>query len=236
MKVLSVDLAYRDYRDVGIAILESTPTSIEVSFRLLQGSGRPTPSAVAEKILRLAEDINAPVILMDGPQGWKSPDTPFPHSRICERVLNTPAKTGLPGQVKPANYGPFVSFSIEVFDALHDMGWPRYSGDLTRAPQTTVESFPLSAWRSLRVPALPSKQKAGNEDLSSRLDLLKRIFPLVLHAEPNHDELQALVSGLAGIPLLAGDMTRLQIEGIAPFLLDGTMREGYIVNPKVPRG
>jgi hypothetical protein len=33
-------------------------------------------------------------LLLDGPQGWKSPQTGIPDMRICEPVLNTPGKVG----------------------------------------------------------------------------------------------------------------------------------------------
>ena len=231
MRTLSVDLAYRDYRDIGVALLEPHVHEVKVQFMQLRGVGLPKSDATAQKIAALAHDLEADVLFIDGPQGWKAPDSPYLHSRVCERILNTPAKTGLPGQVKPTNYAPFVAFSIEVFDALHALGWPRYGGVQSAAHHTAVESFPLSAWRSLGLKILPAKAKATEQDIHDRLASLTAMFNLTVSQEPNHDELQALVSGLAGIALLRGDAAAFRIEGVAPFNLEGTVREGLIVNP-----
>lgn len=234
MPIISVDLASRDYRDIGVVLLDAGPANVAVEFRALQGRGLPNPQALAEKVLEIAEQIGSPVILIDGPQAWKDPNSLLFHSRICERSLNTPAKTGLPGQVKPSAYAAFVAFSIEVFDRLDERGWPRFDGNLIGLRKATVETFPLSAWRTLGIPPLPAKKKARAEDLVTRLASLQKIFNLILPRNPNHDELQALVSGLAGLSMIQGNHSDIQVDGVAPFLLEGTVREGYIVNPKIP--
>ena len=51
---------------------------------------------------------------------------------------------------------------------------------------------------------------------------------------PNHDELQAVVSGLAGVYLERGDWSRCEVVGEPPFELDGSWREGVIVNALRP--
>jgi hypothetical protein len=94
------------------------------------------------------------------------------HSRICERVLNTPGKTGLPGNVKPANYFPFIEFSVQVFDAFQARGWQRFDPASWGPGQPTViESFPLAAWRSLGLPCLPAKKKTRDTDIHRPLSL-----------------------------------------------------------------
>jgi hypothetical protein len=62
---------------------------------------------------------------IDGPQSWKAEENGLVHSRICDRLLNAPAKVGLPGQGKPRTYVPFIAFSIAVFGALVELGWQR---------------------------------------------------------------------------------------------------------------
>lgn len=156
---------------------------------------------------------------------------------MCERRLNTPAKTGLPGSVKPANYAPFVTFSIRIYDCLAELGWTRFSGknqDLNGSRRLLVESFPLSAWRALNIPSLPAKRRAQQSDLADRLRALMDIFDLQVNEVPNHDELQALVAGLAGVYLERWDWSSCQIVGGPPFELDGTWREGFIVNALRP--
>jgi hypothetical protein len=145
--------------------------------------------------------------------------------------LNTPAKTGLPGSVKPENYRPFVDFSIAVFDALAGLNWHRLSvahGPL--AGFTTVESFPLSAWRVLGLKGLSAKSKAKLVDIDGCRQELARLLPLRFSEIPSHDELQATVAGLAGLALEVGDWENCAIAGVAPSFVDGFWREGFIVN------
>jgi hypothetical protein len=145
--------------------------------------------------------------------------------------LNTPAKTGLPGSVKPANYRPFVEFSIAVFDALASLTWRRLSA--SHAPFagfTTVESFPLSAWRVLGLKGLSAKNKATLVHIDGCRQELARLMPLRFSGIPSHDELQATVAGLAGLALEAGDWENCAIAGVAPSFVDGFWREGFIVN------
>jgi hypothetical protein len=152
--VVSVDLAYKNYRDIGIAVLASNKGSTVCEFVRHSMQGAPEPMALARYLSDLCAERQSDLLLLDGPQGWKRPDNGLLHSRVCERKLNTPAKTGLPGSVKPANYGPFVSFSIRVYDSLSALGWSRFSGEnreLNGSQRLLVESFPLSAWRAIGI-------------------------------------------------------------------------------------
>ena len=105
--VVSVDLAYKNYNDLGIALLGRELGNIQINFvkaRKLGLTGDPDAKTLAKALLNLCHLNNAQVILIDGPQAWKDPANGFEHSRVCEKILNTPAKTGLPGLVKPKNY------------------------------------------------------------------------------------------------------------------------------------
>lgn len=238
MPVLSVDLAYIDYRDVGLAVLDEVGETTTCHFVPVALRGRPSPEVLAHYLDRLASDVGAAHLIVDGPQGWKDPNNGLPHSRRCERELNTPAKTGLPGSVKPANYGPFVAFSIAMYECLSNAGWQLFSGSapVSSTNRTLIESFPLSAWRSLGVRALPSKQKARPSDLVDGLSALRTLFTLELVSDPNHDELQALVAGLAAVALERGRVEQASASGVAPFRLADSWREGFIVNPRRPAG
>ena len=57
--------------------------------------------------------------------GLEVEDNGFEHARVSERQLNTAAKTGLPGMVKPITYRPFAEFCLDVYDALCRRGWRR---------------------------------------------------------------------------------------------------------------
>lgn len=231
MAIVSIDLAYRNYKDIGVAIMRSDPDCIDVQLQKVPLTGDPKPGLLADYCAELASRNGASHILVDGPQGWKDPDNGLIHSRICERALNTPAKTGLPGDVKPANYLAFVAFSIAFFDELAGLGWPRLTSMAKGATSTAIETFPLSAWRALSLTPLPAKAKCAETVLQHRTSSLRALFPLRISVLPTHDELQALVSGLGGLAFEAQKSSEYSVAGVAPFALDGTQREGFILNP-----
>jgi len=239
MAVISVDLAYVRYSDIGIAALQYQDDKINVRFIRPQSptGDPPEPKSLSHYLTDLCEQNSAGVLLIDGPQAWKDPNNGLEHSRVCERVLNTPAKTGLPGNVKPRNYQPFVSFSIQLFDCLQEIGWTRLDQKSIAEPSSrrfALESFPMAAWKSLTILPLPAKKKAHDHDLRDRLYVLKKLYPLVLDRDPNHDEIQALVAGLAGIAFEANRSDYYDLFGTEPRWISGTCREGFILLPRHP--
>ena len=62
------------------------------------------------------------ILMLDGPQAWKSEDNGYPFCRASESELNTSAKTGLPGTVLPGTYERFVGFCLALYDALERLG------------------------------------------------------------------------------------------------------------------
>src|SRR5882672_6061065 len=205
MPTLSVDLAL-DYRDIGVVTLARLDSRIKASAVRLTTRGlhgRPSAGGLADALVSLANEISAAWIFIDGPQGWKAPDNGCEHSRCCEQALGTQGKTGLPGVTKPENYVAFITFAIELFDALDIRGWPRL---LTAAipplrRRCAIESFPTSAWRSLGLVPLPGNAATAPEMVLARLQSLRAVFPLDVSNDLSHDELQALVAGLAGVAL-----------------------------------
>lgn len=234
-RIVSADLAYRTYRDTGIAVLDASDDVVECVFvdAAVAGlSGDPSPDVLAEFLAQLCSELGATLLTLDGPQAWKDPNNGLEHSRLCERALGTPAKTGVPGVVKPGNYLPFVAFAIAVFDALQERGWPRYAGEIIRnGHKAAVETFPMSAWKSLGFTILPAKAKCRPAELAVRHDALCDHLPLRVASTPNHDELQALISGLGGVGLCGSPRLRAERVGVAPYQLEGVWREGFIVNP-----
>jgi hypothetical protein len=235
MPTLSVDLAFKDYRDIGVVTLAKLQGRIKASAVPLTTRslhGPPSAGGLADALVLLANEISAAWIFIDGPQGWKAPDNGLEHSRSCEQSLGTQGKTGLPGVTKPANVG-FIAFAVELFDALDIRGWPRL---LTAAipplrHRCAIESFPTSAWRSLGLVPLPGKAATAPEMVFGRLQSLRALFPLDVSNDLSHDELQALVAGLAGQALDDGNGPGVSIAGVPPRRLEGTWREGFIVNP-----
>jgi hypothetical protein len=231
--VVSVDLAYKSYTDVGAVVLRNHSDHVCGELLPIPLAGPPSPVNLARFLNQYCADVHARVLMLDGPQAWRAVDSASMHSRACERELNTPAKTGLPGFVKPANYRKFVAFSVEMFDALCSVGWTRLThvgAALQPNSRVAIESFPLSAWHSLGIAPLPSKQKTRSSDFEPRLLALEGLLPLHLSGRPTHDQLQAVVSGLAGLAVERNAWTACAVAGLPPFVCDGYWREGFIVN------
>ena len=235
MSLLSVDLAHTRHADIGVVAVAhdgAVPRAERIAVAL---DGRPEVERLADHLAALAGARGARLLLVDGPQAWKADDARQPHARECERLLAAPAKTGLPGRVKPAPYTAFVEFSIRLFDALDARGWPRLAG-ATLAPggRAAVESFPFATWRALALPPLPAKRRATRDDVRERARLLAARHALALAGEPTHDELQALVVAVGGLALLAGGAggaSGARLVGRPPFVHDGHWREGFILLP-----
>jgi hypothetical protein len=67
---------------------------------LQSGGSRPKRQTgnLASALYDFCRRENVSILLLDGPQGWKSPQAGIPDMRICERVLNTPGKVGEIGE------------------------------------------------------------------------------------------------------------------------------------------
>jgi hypothetical protein len=231
--IISVDLAYKTYSDVGAVVLREHRDHVCGELLPIPLAGQPSPADLARFLNQYCADAGVRVLLLDGPQGWKAVDSALADSRCCERELNTPAKTGLPGSVKPAAYLEFVSFSIQVFDEMCNLGWVRLScvgAALHPKSRVVIESFPLSAWRSLRIAPLPAKRKTKAKDLEASLQALGGILTLHLSGTPTHDQLQAVVAGLAGLAVEKNNWNACVAAGVPPFADHGCWREGFILN------
>jgi len=239
--ILSIDLACADWQAIGVAMV--TPTGaelIEVPHR-----GRPTAEAVLAWIRTLVEAHPVTGICIDGPLGWRAPDGRAPHCREAEREVRAPGKTGLPPDgVKPASYLGFTRFSIALFESLTmDDGWllpgqpitgSRAPGVSPLAPRVRFvsECFPTAIWRGLGVAPLKAKARASPADVAAACARLEALTGLSLLGErsavPSHDQLQAVVGGVAGVRWALGDPSA-RLAGVPPVRLDGSWREGYIL-------
>jgi len=249
MAVLSVDLAYRRWSDLGVVVLDralpgdstTSAANTTITCEILPLTGD-TPGPVDAQLLagrlnHLCATRDIRVILLDGPQAWKSKTNGLEHSRVSERQLNTAAKTGLPGIVKPITYRAFAEWSLDVFDALTRRGWRRLATmDQPGNPpeRILVESYPHAAWKSLGLKPLPSKRRARVSDLAEAYGALRSLFPISTNRPPNHDQLQAIVGGLPGLALEERNTAAARIVGKPPRREDGHWREGFIVLPVAP--
>jgi hypothetical protein len=263
MAVLSVDLAFRRWSDLGIVVLSHKRLDQNRPARSLNvpkfATGLATASnKIACEIISWRESTLDPnpvdaeilagrlnhlcgvrdirVLLLDGPQAWKSRFNGLEHSRVSERQLNTAAKTGLPGMVKPVTYRPFAEFCLDVYEALCRRGWKRLeTRNQPGSPQerVLVECYPYGAWKSLGIKPLPSKRRARISDLAEAYGALQATIPFSVNRLPNHDQLQAIVGGLPGLAL-EEDYGAARIVGNPPCREEGHWREGFIVLPVAP--
>lgn len=237
--VLSVDLASRRYKDFGIAFLPGDSRAPEFPKPGVLGlEGTPDPEACAAALTEFCRETNTRVLLLDGPQGWRMPGSSIENMRLCERVLNTPAKTGIPGHTKPGTYLAYTQFSVDLFHHLRlDHGWSLLNRNWHRRRRTrwAIETFPSSAWQLLGLPRLPGKSRAKRADLDRWSRLLSQVSGYEFPAKLSHDQLQAAVVLPLGRAVLEGDIERVFLAGVEPFLSeDGEVLEGLIACPRWP--
>lgn len=239
--ILSVDLAYKSYEDFGFCLLAESKgkvSNIEFPSCMTIGlSGAPRAEVFVHNVLDFCLRKTISIIMLDGPQGWKDPENGLPHSRICERILNTQAKTGTKGTVKPANFTAFVSFAIDIFRIFHNSGQTslvmKSEIELTDGKILLVETYPYSAWQALEMRPLPGKKKCATEQVLLNSEALREQFSLPRVKCPSHDELSALVAGLAGVAIVSSNRAGYIASGIPPKLAPGGfLMEGFIINPK----
>jgi hypothetical protein len=94
-----------------------------------------------------------------------------------------------------------------------------------------LETYPSGAWRSLGLVPLRAKSKVKSDDVPQGCDMLQRLMKVYIPGTPTHDELQALVAGLAGVAVANGNPSGYEAVGAPLHEVGGVMREGYIVNP-----
>jgi len=256
MAVLSVDLAFRRWSDLGIVVLShasplpNPSVTCEIisleppGFNAVHDRAPIDPEILAGRLNHLCAVRNIRILMLDGPQAWKSAASSLKHARVSERHLNTSAKTGLPGMVKPATYRSFTEFCMDVYDALCRRGWRRLrtrpqpdAPELQAAPleRVLVESYPHAAWKSLELKPLPAKRRARVSDLAEAYAALRAVVPFTTNRPPNHDQLQAIVGGLPGLALEEHNPAAMRIVGNPPHREQGHWREGFIVLPLPPR-
>jgi hypothetical protein len=242
-QVLSIDLACNRSKDFGVCLIEEKQGRagkvrfVDPDLELgLPKCPKLEPARCAEAIWSFCEKQTINVLLLDGPQGWKDPSSKLPFSRQCEKLWKAPGKMGLCGQAKPRSFATFGRFSIDLFARLTQRGAQLVAEPCVAVPSgqiLVVESFPTSAWRELRILPLPAKRrKVGDEERKIRLQILESLFGFRAPRLPNHDELQALVAGLAGIAILAGDPSGYLALGEPARQVDNVNVEGFIVNPR----
>jgi hypothetical protein len=232
--VLSIDLALTSYTDIGAALLSSTPRgALEARIVRVPMTGRPDVDSLVAWIQRTSEQLDVGCVAIDGPLGWRGPDTDSVHSRLSERAVRAPGKTGLPPDgVKPRTYLAFSRLSIVLFERLTSAGW-RLPADSVSAPgsRMVTETFPTAAWRALGLAPLPGKSRSQVQDVREGLQRLVTGCDIQCTGVETHDDLQAVVGGIAPAWWMAGRRDHVAFAGAPPFRLDESWREGFIILP-----
>jgi hypothetical protein len=235
----SIDLATRSYTDIGFAFLARGSDTPEFPKASRLGLiGKPLAQKMAFALDHFCRQNGVRVMLIDGPQGWKSPKTGAPYMRICERVLNTPARTGVIGEVRPLTSLRFIAFSINLFHILRlTYGWNLMTSNWHQYPGRywVVESFPSAAWQLLGLDRLPARSKLTPRKLNQWRKNLGSVTGMKMPTKLTHDELQAAVVLPAGRAIAERDPSRVLLSGMNPVITrDGDVLEGWIVSPCVP--
>ena len=231
---LSIDLALTSYASIGAACVRASASgALHAHVVRVPLPGRPDVGTLAGWIHETAERLGAGCIAIDGPLGWRGPDTESAHCRLSERAVRAPGKTGLPPDgVKPRTYQAFTQLSIALFEQLTRAGWKLPSGPQSIvASRMIAETFPTAAWRSLGLVPLPGKSRSRPADITSGVSRLMGACEIHIEGLETHDDLQAVVGGIAPAWWMAGLTDRVAFAGVAPFRLDGSWREGFIVLP-----
>jgi hypothetical protein len=234
-RILSVDLAYKRHADIGVAVLEATDTGITATLIDPLLPDPPDPHTLADWLHHTAQEHDARGICIDGPLGWKAAGTDAPHCRMSEKIVRAPGKTGLPPDgVKPRTYLAFTVFSIALFERLttvHGYLLPGAAPPPASASRFVTETFPTAAWRALGLLPLPGKGRTTPHDLEAAVHRLVAHTAVRIAPSPTHDQLQAVVGGLASLAWAQGAHASVHLAGVPPVRLDGRWHEGYIMIP-----
>jgi hypothetical protein len=233
---LSVDVASKRYGDFGFAFLETGSNAP----RLLKAADLgvedpPRADTLASALAEFSRSESIDKLLLDGPQGWRHPSSPIEHMRLCERVINTPGKTGTPGNVKPGTYLNYVAFSVALFHHLRrDHGWSLLTRSWATKPDARwlIEVYPSVAWSLLGLERLPGKARA-----KGKLGLFRKALAGVtgykVPSSATHDELQAIVVLPLAEDLELRNEEGILLAGIDPIIEGDTVYEGLIASPRL---
>lgn len=236
---LSIDLAVSSYHAIGAACVRAHPDgSLTAEVIRVPLSGRPDVEPLARWILEVAGRHHIGCIAIDGPLGWRGPESESVHARLSERAVRAPGKTGLPPDgVKPRTYLGFTSFSIALFERLTAAGWllPATAAAPTSVRMVT-ETFPTASWRALGLTPLAAKAKCRASDVQQAMNRLTTACAIRMDGVQTHDDLQAIVGGIAPAWWMAGLADRVAFAGAPPFRAEGSWREGFIILPASRQG
>jgi hypothetical protein len=246
MAVLSVDLAYRSWCDLGVVLLEQKPSSgptpqpfPQIACEIIHWPETYAPPVVelALRLNQLCLERGAGVLMLDGPQAWQSDDAGKAASGMRQRESNPTGKTGPNGTAGPGTYERFAGYCLALYDALGRLGWQRLAQRDQATPlakKILAESHPHAAWKSLGITPLPERSKCRVSHLAEAYAALTAILPISANCAPNHDQLQAIVGGLPGLSIERRNAAGARLANAAPRQEDWQWHEGFGAIPVPP--
>lgn len=124
-RVLGIDVASASWFDNGSAVIEFDESAGVFNTLTAPAIARPpgplTPESLASAIDKFARTQGVSAVALDGPQGWRDPDTDPEQpgvGRRCEFACLTQGKTGAYPTTFPANQRGWIEFCIDLFQAL----------------------------------------------------------------------------------------------------------------------
>lgn len=172
------------------------------------------------------------VMAVGGPQGLAADADAT--ARVSERLVNASPRSTyqLPTDDRPC--AGFMTGSAKLFYKLAT-GGSRFRllglNDVPAHEANLIEVFPCAAWRELADESLPPKRSADGR--RRRADLLQAQGVILPSELPTDDQLDAAIAAWLAHCF---DNDAVKLEGDAPTIdrEAGVIREGYIVQPRVP--
>lgn len=218
---LGIDLASASWGDNGSALLELDATQRSdrsaraarfvsvVPGAIVWPSVPLTPASHAGVIDAFARSRGVRAVALDGPQGWRDPDTDpeLPGvGRRAEHACRTQGKTGTYPKTYPSNQRAWIEHCIAVFDALLEKPNVVLAQEPGAAPPSDgyllLECFPTSTWRMSGLTPLPGKAK--RPALAPFIAALSAAFALPPFSTSSHDDLQGVAAALTAAAALGG--------------------------------
>lgn len=231
-RVLGIDVASASWADIGAAAVDFDEGRITAVVPApIPWPNEPlTPIALARTIDWFAREYAVSAVGLDGPQGWRDPDTDvnLPGvGRRCEYLCRAQGKTGVYRQTYPATQVGWIEFSIELF--RHLLAFPGVTlageGDTDTEGYLVLECFPTSAWRSSGLRPLPGKSKKPS--LGGYRDSLREAYGLPEFDTSSHDDLQGVVAALCAVGATGGPVIPVP-QGVAGRVIATGRVEGLI--------
>jgi hypothetical protein len=231
MPILSVDLAIRNWSDLGVVYLEHRGAQIACEIINLNqwhdpAEGPPPVVELAVRLNTLCIERGAAVLMLDGPQAYQADEHAAAYSHMHNSAGSSPNDFG-PNPVQSCGatitHDRFVTYCLALYEALARLGWQRLASldrDSRRGsprsgnPATGSESARQSTHpRKILVEsypnaawkslgiALPDRQSCRVSDLAEAWAALTAILPVTSNRPPNHNQMQALAGGLPGLAI-----------------------------------